>query len=537
MNNSNGVSSYLAGPGGRFDLANPSTQAMVKDVMGNPGAAPKYGVSLPEIFQLHQLLKQISAQTPQPQQTTVADDLKMAALASIQAPNAAPPQGAQPLQGIQQAMPQARMPQNPMEQGVAGLDTGMMENAEYAGGGIVAFAGEDEQLVPGEEGTAPKGVSPFSGTSKELYEQILANQRAQQAAFRVPTLQEAMEEERVAREAAGIKGKLGEERLKKLEGAGKKDAEREKKIAGGALTDAFFRMAVAGGRKGATFLGAAAEGASAGFANYVSAQKELEKLQAERDKEIANIQNLQRAEDLGFVKNASGKIEKAQGHLADIERNISTTQASIAGQMSAAERSQAEATSREGVARLDRGARAEEAAANRGVQLQIAKLHAAGQPLDVQKIMEMPQFNAAHGNKDPETRLKIATELLAGRRASPEKTQTALINATRDAAKEWGKLTGIGGRLSQIAKRAENADPKISGPAKAQLEAARQRHYAGFDLEAPSLSDEAKYISGAPQAATPTTGAGQFNVSAPNGKVYSFQTQEAADQFAKSIGK
>jgi hypothetical protein len=465
---------------------------MVKDVMGNPAIAPKYGISLPEIFQLHQLLKQISTQTPQPQQTTVADDLKAAALATIQTPNAAPPQMPQAPQGIQQAMPQAQMPQDPMEQGLGGMPAPAMDNAQFAGGGIVAFA--DGSWVQSETGLsmpASEARKLPPGNSKELYEQILANQRAQQAAFRVPTLQEAMEEERAAREAAGITGKLGEERLKKLEAAGKKDAAAEARSERFALAKAGFEMAAAAAKPGAKFLGAAAQGATAGLTDYAASQEKLRALQAERDKEIANIQNLQRAEDLGFVKNASGKIEKAQNHLADLEKNISTTQASIAGQMSAAERSQAEIE-----------ARAKEAAANRGVQLQIAKLHAAGQPLDVQKVMEMPQFNLAHGDKDPETRLKIAMELLAGRRASPEKTQNALINATKDAAKEWTKLTGIGGRLSQIAKRAENADPKISGPAKAQLEAARQRHYAGFDLEAPSLSDEAGYISGAPQAAT-----------------------------------
>lgn len=358
MNYNNGIANYLAGPSGRFNLADPSTQAMVRDVMGAPGNAPKYGVSLPEIFQLHRALNAISSQTPHPKPTTVADDLKMAALQAIQAPNAAPPQMSQmPPQGIQQAMPQAQAPQNPMDQGLGGMPAPAMDNAQFAGGGIVAFA--DNGLVTVPPGAPPEGVSPFSGTSKELYEQILANQLAQKAAFRVPTLQEAMEEERAAREAAGIKGKLGEERLKKLEGAGKKDAEMEARDERLALAKAGFKMAEAASRRGAArtgFLGAAAEGATAGLTDYVAAQEKLRALQAERDKEIANIQNLQRAEDLGFVKNASGKIEKAQNHLLDIEKNISTTQASIAGQMSAAEGRQAEITARAEEGRLNRAA-------------------------------------------------------------------------------------------------------------------------------------------------------------------------------------
>lgn len=488
----NGIASYLAGPGGRFDLSDPSTQAMVKDVMGSPANAPKYGISLQEVLQLHNLLNRISVQTPQPKPTTVVDELKMAAFQAVQSPNAAPPQAQQmPPQGIQQAMPQPQMPAPPMDQGLGGMPAPALDNAQFAGGGIVAFA--DTGLVGVPPGAPPEGVSPFSGTSKELYEQIRANQLAQKAAFRVPTLQEAMEEERVAREAAGVKGKLGEERIKKLEADKGKDAEAEARSERLALAKAGFKMAEAASRRGAArtgFLGAAAEGATAGLTDYAASQEKLRALQAERDKELANIQNLQRAEALGFVKNASGKIEKAQNHLLDIEKNITTTQVSIAGQMSAAERSQAEIE-----------ARAKEAAANRGVQFQIAKMQAAGQPLDVQRIMEMPQFNAAHGDKDPETRLKLATELLAGRKASPEKTENAIINATKTAATEWNKRTGLGGDLSQLINRTKSKDPQVAELAKAQLENARQQHYRGYNLSAPSLGEEAALVSGKPVGA------------------------------------
>jgi len=500
MNYNNGLANYLTGPSGRFDLADPSTQAMVRDVMGSPNNAPKYGVSLPEIFQLHRALNAISSRTPQPQQTTVADDLKMAALQAVQSPNAAPPQMPQmPPQGIQQAMPQAQMPQDPMDQGLGGMPAPAMDNAQFAGGGIIAFA--DQGFVESDTGlnvlAGEAGAMLPPGTSREMYARILAEQQAARAAASVPTIQEELAAVRAAREAAGITGKLGEERLKKLEGAASKDAEAEARSERFALAKAGFEMAAAAAKPGAKFLGSAAQGATAGLTDYVASQEKLRTLQEKRDAEIANIQNLQRAEDAGLVKDASGRIEKARDRIIDLDKSINTTQTAIAGQMSAAERSQAEIE-----------ARAKEAAAARGVQMQIAKLHAAGQPLDVQKVMEMPQFNVAHGDKDPEKRLEIATELLAARRASPEKTGNALINATKDAAKEWGKRTGVGGDpvLARLAKQADSKDPKIAETARAKLEAARQRHYAGYDLEAPSLGEEAALVSGKPAGGAPSGG-------------------------------
>lgn len=477
MNNSNGVSSYLAGPGGRFDLANPSTQAMVRDVMGNPAIAPKYGVSLPEIFQLHQLLKQISAQTPQPQQTTVADDLKMAALASIQAPNAAPPQGAQPPQGIQQAMPQAQMPQNPMEQGVAGLDTGMMENAEYAGGGIVAFA--DEGLVDVPPGTPGEGAAP--GTAAEMYARLIrrAEQRLSDLGTE-PTLQEAMEARRVAREAAGITGKLGEERLKKLKEAATEDTGREAENARFALARAGFKMAEAAGRRGAArtgFLGAAAEGATAGLTDYVSAQKELRNLQAVRDKEIAEIQRLQRAEELGFVKDASGDIDKHRARKDAAEKGMADVQTDIARMQSQGEGRREEIASREEVARLDR-----EAAAQRNRENIAAQ--AATRAPDIVQLVRSKEFQAAYGKLSGDEQFKVAAKL----KQTAEKTYAADASTVRKAAESWASALSATHRA--LADKASKGDTA----ARQRLEALRAEHYGNFGLNPPS---------GAPYAATP----------------------------------
>ena len=378
MNYNNGIANYLTGPGGRFDLSDPFTQTMVRDVMGSPGSAPKYGVSLPEIFQLHRALNAISSRTPQPQPTTVADDLKMAALQAVQAPNAAPPQAQQmPPQGIQQAMPQAQMPQDPMDQGLGGMPAPAMDNAQFADGGIIAFA--DNGLVAPPPGAPPEGAM----TSDEQFARILADQQAARAAAeaRVLTQGDELAAGKAAREAAGIKGKLGEERLKKLEGAASKDAEAEARSERFALAKAGFEMAAAAAKPGAKFLGSAAQGATAGLTDYAASQEKLRTLQEKRDTEIANIQNLQRAEDLGFVKDASNRIEKAQDRLNDLDKTITATQTTIAGQMSRRE-----------------GQREDTAAQTEGRQAQIASQErVAGMQIAAQRKLE--EFKQA-GNVD-----------------------------------------------------------------------------------------------------------------------------------------
>jgi len=125
----------LYGPDGRFNLADPDTQTMVNQGLQDPNKAPQFGVSLPELFALKQALDRISVKTQAPNQTVV-DDLKNAAFAAIQTPNAMPP-GQMP-----QQMPPQQMAQAP--QGISGLDSGVMENAQFAGGGIIAFADRGE---------------------------------------------------------------------------------------------------------------------------------------------------------------------------------------------------------------------------------------------------------------------------------------------------------------------------------------------------------------------------------------------------------
>jgi hypothetical protein len=445
MNYNNGLANYLTGPRGRFDLSDPSTQAMVRDVMSAPANAPKYGVSLPEIFQLHRALNAISSRTPQPQPTTVADDLKMAAVQAVQAPNAAPPQAQQmPPQGIQQAMPQAQMPQSPMDQGLGGMPAPAMDNAQFADGGIIAFA--DQGLVE----------SDTSGTSREMNARILAGQQAARAAASVPTIQEGLAAVRAAREAAGITGKLGEERLKKLEGAASKDAEAEARSERFALAKAGFEMAAAAAKPGAKFLGSAAQGATAGLTDYAASQEKLRTLQEKRDAEIANIQNLQRAEDAGLVKDASGRIEKARDRIIDFDKSIHTTQTAIAGQVSQREGRREENAAQDERARLDRDARAREAGATRAIQLEIAKLPARPGVHPVQQILDLPTFKAAHGKKPSEEQLRLARELAQS--GTPERTFAATEATYRAREKAFAESVVATPALRALRNKAAAGD-------------------------------------------------------------------------------
>lgn len=524
----NGIASYLAGPGGRFDLSDPSTQAMVKDVMGSPANAPKYGISLQEVLQLHNLLNRISVQTPQPKPTTVVDELKMAAFQAVQSPNAVPPQAQQmPPQGIQQAMPQPQMPAPPMDQGLGGMPTPALDNAEFAGGGIVAFA--DTGLVGVPPGAPSEGNASPPGTALDMFARIQASQEAERAASAVPTQEEEIAAARAAREAAGITGKLGEERLKKLEADKGKDAEAEARSERFALAKAGFKMAEAASRRGAArtgFLGAAAEGATAGLTDYAASQEKLRALQAERDKEIASIQNLQRAEDLGFVKDASGRIEKAKDRLADLNRSIYTTQTTMAGQMAAVEGRQAEITARAEEGRLNRAAQERLAGIQIDAQRKLEELRQAGNVdasmlADYNKAMAAPETERAAALKAWEDKYsKIQRARAEGR--TPEKTFAAEQATLRKINEAWANEIITRGRLKNLQRRADNGDVA------ADEELAREKEKFAREY----MSALQKNTSAAP---TSNAAGGQFTVTAPNGQVFSFPSQAAADRFKAQL--
>lgn len=140
---------YLAGPGGKFDLTDPRTSEMVKQISADPNKAPQYGVSLAEVFALQNMLKRFQQQPPQAPQTTVVQDLK-------------------------NQLAQARnLP--PEETGIGSLPSHNFQPQNFAGGGIVAF--DNGGTVHGQGGlfVPPNGPAMTAEQFAELQRGINPN--------------------------------------------------------------------------------------------------------------------------------------------------------------------------------------------------------------------------------------------------------------------------------------------------------------------------------------------------------------------------
>lgn len=303
---------FLAGPGGRFDLSDPATQQMVKMVSGNPAIAPQHNVSLAEIFQLQKMLERMSARPAMPT-TTVYDDLKNAALQQATGGMLGQQQGlGQLAQQMPQQMPQQAAPAAPApeltESGIGSLPVDNFQPENYARGGIVAFDGTDGSfvksldpasmlMVPIEEvaaTTRPTAASLFEAQRRTLQE--LKDRYKPQSLEEIALEREAAEKS--ALERAGITGKPLEAREQQIRAMQARAAEDKSDALRNFLMSAGFRMAAEASKPGNPYargLGAITQPLSVGAAGaapeYMAAQKELQKLSAERDREIADIQD------------------------------------------------------------------------------------------------------------------------------------------------------------------------------------------------------------------------------------------------------
>lgn len=474
----------------------------LKYLQQNSNAAATSGISFDQLGRLLMALeRQQAPKTPIPGETNVAQDLVRAALQQIRSPNAAPvaPQGIQglmaqapqqqpqmPPEGIQQAMAQPQMPPDAMDQGLGAIPAGVMGGEEVlsaAGGGIIAFAGDDEenagsQLVAEPDAPPPEIPETVSAptTSKEMYARLLAQEQRRLAGARVPTIGEETKSQRLAREEQGIKGSIGEERLKKLTStdySGRKDdAARD------ALAAAFFHFGKAASRTGSNrtgFLGAASEGAAAGLQQYIGAKKDIDALQRARDKEISDINNLQRAEQLGFAKDVRASIEKKQTNLANIENKIGDIEAKIAGHLATNEREAEKTKAANERARLDREAR-----------LQVAQINRQGTPLKISQIMQLPAFQRAYGKLSEAEQLDKAHQLTQ----TPEKTATTVSNRMINAGKKWWEVYNDPTNKPLKQAKATLANPKASEESKKAardlINSTKAKVYRSFNVDVPS---------------------------------------------------
>lgn len=213
--------------------------------------------------------------------------------------------------------------QSPMEQGIANLDTGTMERAEYAGGGVVALAGggkTDDPYGVGYNPTDPSSIVAYkagqmkgglgSFASKRIAE--LQALRKQYGVGEGSEYDTAINEEidRLNKQAAGY-----EER------AGRED-----------LASYFFNVAAEASKPGATFLGSYAKAAP----GYATARKETQKAaeQAVSQARQARLKMLQ-AKDLerrGDIESADKLFNESENEMLDAGMKIysATTQKEVA---------------------------------------------------------------------------------------------------------------------------------------------------------------------------------------------------------------
>jgi len=120
-----------------------------------------------------QQLQQMGTQGPQGEPPTVAQNLQQQAKQKLQAQMVQQMRQQQGLQGLMQQLPPGAVPEQtpqpaeqPEPQGLDMLTSNMGDN--YAGGGIIAFAGEDESLVP--KADEDKYETPYDRRNRLLNE-------------------------------------------------------------------------------------------------------------------------------------------------------------------------------------------------------------------------------------------------------------------------------------------------------------------------------------------------------------------------------
>ena len=519
-----GQPTTLYGPGGRFDLADPTTQAMVNQVSQNPDLAPKYMVTLPEIYALQNALKSIAARKTQPQTTTVYDDLKNAAIQMATAGQIG--QTPQPPQGLaqlaQQQMPQ-RMPEelSVEDSGIAQLPVNNFQPQNYAGGGIVAFdqggvattddvnrmINADPNAIQPEyaRGLRAATAAPTANrlTSMGLANRLLEEQNQAMQNFSVPTLEDQVGVERRAREAAGIRGLLGERYMEELQAKQARMEEDKSDAARMALAKFGFGWAERASKPGASIapLGAAAGAATEGLSDYMSSIKELRKIEAERAKEISNIENLRRAEDLGVVKDASATIAKREANLEKLTERKYQTQAKIVDVLASQESTAAQIA-----------ARTAEGEQQRQTQIEIAKLQAGKLP-DLMRIADSDAMRDAMPNASFLQRIEAASQAM-----HPKDIQNAIINATTKAkeaaAKDWENALLYNDTLRKDWVKAQNGD----AAAEARVKAVKDKIEKDAFKHLPQLPTKPSAETAKPAAAA--TGAGGLTTAADGTLTY-----------------
>lgn len=435
----------------------------LKYLQQNPNAAAASGIRYDQLGRLLMALKEVQTPaTPSPGKTNVAQDLVSAALKQVMSPNAAPvaPQGIQGLmaQAPQQQQQQPQMPPDAMDQGLGAIPAGVMGGEEVlsaAGGGIIAFAGDDEENDGSQLVAGLQAARSEPQTAADMRAQLLADITQERAGFKRVTLPEAIKQREEALTAAGITGQPGQQRAEEL---GKQIAgapARKDYLNAMGLARFGFDFAARAAEPGATFLGSAAKAAPESLARYNKSIQEFETLNEQRKDALEKINLAQRAERLGLVKDASGVVEKNEDRLIKLNEKLFTLKKDIYKETSTTEREAEKTKAADKRAKLDREARlrAAEISANATI---------SGQVPDVGKLVRSPEFQelAKDQKWSKERQFAEAADILSASRATPEKMGAAREATYREREKQWPKWVIMSPYLSDLRRKADQGDLK-----------------------------------------------------------------------------
>lgn len=269
--------------------------------MAQQGVAPM--VDLYAMLNQFQRLKQPQAQMPQG--GTVKDQIAAAAMQRDHQ---------EAMQRGIASMAAQRAPQEPMQQGLGSVPAPVMEQAQFAGGGIVAF---DQGGTTG---------NPIDYTNLEG---VLSNLQSQYGGD--PT--EYLTREAQAQEAAYERMGLGAARKAREEDIAEQKAEAERYANSAAQTNLaqyFFDLAANASKPGARFLDAAAQ-AAPGYGQRKTAIDEKTRLLGRAAKEgqlkLMEADELRKA---GYLKEAEAKRQEGLKQMIQVGGNIAKEKGEMA---------------------------------------------------------------------------------------------------------------------------------------------------------------------------------------------------------------
>jgi hypothetical protein len=199
-----------------------------------------------------------------------------------------------------------------------------------------------------------------------------------------PTPEEAISRIEQLNALAGVTGKVGEDREAKLRKGIAQMEEDKDQARRDFLMNLGFNAAASAAQPGVPRAGGIlgslvqpfAVGAAKAAPEYMAAQKDLRKLNNEREKELGEIDNLRRAEAMGKVKDATAQINAHKTRIDKLDDNIEEAAGKAAIVAAGTERNQADIAAR--AAQTDKEIAAREKITKLENQARLAAANAPG---------------------------------------------------------------------------------------------------------------------------------------------------------------